>query len=121
MRNLESKLIELDVAKEQNVKIEGTGTIGKPSGPIPAELLLDSKQPIQQLPRFEFRFKGNHGVHETRLLGEAHGLGAVEPGPLRNAAQRFEARDGRRQRRLRPAGPTGQVCAHSDVGRAHVS
>ncbi len=107
MRNLQSRRADFEIAKEQNVQIQRARPIHERRRPVPAKLLFNGQQTVEQLPRLQLRLQFDYRIHEAGLRGKSHRSGGVKRGPLRHPPQRFQAPRRRRQSRLRRARPTG--------------
>lgn len=70
MRNLQSRLIQFDAAKQQKVQVERSGTVANTSPAVAAELQLNGQQRIQQSARLKTGVESNYGVHKAGLVGE---------------------------------------------------
>jgi len=121
VRNDEARTADDKIAIEQNVEVQRAGAVGNCIGAIAAEVPLDKKQRAEQLDGCETGFECGGGVEEARLIGKSDWLSGVERGTGGQTPQGFETRGGTGQGGLRGAGRTGQVRAHSDVGRAHTA
>jgi hypothetical protein len=117
MRNLQSRLTDLDAAKEQNVQIKCARTVGKAGGAVAAEFLFDAQQAIQQGVRVEIGYQGHDGVDKARLRGKAHRPGGVEGRLGGDAAQGLEALGRGGQRGIRRAGVAGLVATYTYIYR----
>ena len=120
MRNLQARFADDQIIEEQNVQIQRARTIDEAGRPVAAKVLFDGHEPVKQLVRRKVCFESNGGIEKAWLRCEAHRLGAVERGASRNVAKGLKAQSGGSERRLRRSGPTGQITAHPDVGRAHL-
>jgi len=119
MRNLQPRFTDRQVADKQDVQVQSSRAVGKPRRPVPAELLLDGQQSLEELPRLQLRLQRQDRVDKMRLAGKPNGISSIERRPANCPAQRFEAQGRCLQRILGSPCPTGQIGAHSDVGSVH--
>jgi hypothetical protein len=121
VRNFEPGFVLLDVPKEQNVEIEGSGPVTKGMSAVATELALDLHQAVKQLVRRKIGVQLNDGVDESWLIGKSDRLRAVERRALLDVAQPFKHPRRGCQRGFGWSDGAGQVATHSDVRSRHPS
>jgi len=119
MRNFEGRLRRDEIAVEEDVEVEGARAIGDGARTIASKTALDGEKRIKKWVRSEAGFKGDHGIEEARLIGEADGLGGIERGTRGDTAQRANVLEGSGERCVGRAGEAGKVGAESDVSEGH--
>jgi hypothetical protein len=119
VRDFEAGLCKHETAREKDVEIEGAGAVGDGGGAVAAEEALDGEKRVKERARRKIGFKGNDGVKEARLIGEAHGLGGVERGTRGDAAKFCDWLKGGGERGIGRASGAGKVCAECDIGEGH--
>ncbi len=80
MRDFEGGLADDEVAVEEDVEVEGAGTVGEGGGAVAAEVALDGEEGVEEWARGERGFECDDGVKEAGLINDAGGrpTGAVE-------------------------------------------
>ena len=119
MRDFEAGLGEDEIAVEEDVEVEGAGTVGNGAGAVASERALDGEKRVKEPARREIGFKRNDGVEEARLIGEADGLGGIKRGTRGDAAQIANVLQGRGKRDIGRPGRAGKVGAEGDGGDRH--
>ena len=119
MRDFKAGLGEHETAIEEDVEVEGAGSVGDGSGAIASEGALDGEKSVEKWARRKIGFKSDDGVEEARLIGEADGLSGIERGTRGDAAERANLLKGRGERSIGRPGGAGKVGAESDVGEGH--
>jgi len=120
MRNLKAGLREDEIAVEENVEVEGAGTVWDGGGAITTEETLDEKEGGEEGSRSECGVKDDDGVEEAGLIGEADGGGGIEPGTRGDASDGRELLEGSGERGVGMAGEAGKVGAEGYVDEGHV-
>jgi len=119
VRDFESRLVEDEVAEEENIEVEGAGAVGDAEGALAAEVVLNGEKGFEERARRHIRFERENCVDKAGLAGEPDGRGRVERRPRGDAAQSLQAQGGGNQRTFWGAGAAGQVGAEADVGSGH--
>jgi hypothetical protein len=120
MGNFKAGLREDEIAVEENVEVEGAGTVGDGGGAIPAEDTFDEKEGCEEGSRSERGFKDDYGIQEAGLICEADGRSGIERRSRGDASDGLEFWEGRGERGVGMAGEAGKVGAEGDVGEGHV-
>jgi subtilisin family serine protease len=117
MRHDEARLLDDAVSVEQQVEVEGSGTVLGNCEPVAAEMALDVEQRVEQLARRKIRLELDRTVQEARLVDDADRFGVTEGGNAHNPSVRKtpQAADGRAQRSL----PVAEIRAEADEGARH--
>jgi hypothetical protein len=118
--NFQAGLREDEIAEEENVEVEGAGTVWDCGGAITAEEALDEKEGGEEGSRSERGVKDDDGVQEAGLICEADRGSGIERGARGNASDVRELRKGGGERGIGMAGVAGKVGAEGDVGEGHV-
>ena len=121
MRDFETGLGEDEIAVEEDVEVEGARTIGDGARAIAAEEALDEEKIVKQLARREIGIKGDDGVEEARLIGEADRRGGIERGTRGDAAERGDLLESRGEGGIGRACGAGKVGAERDVDEGHAT
>jgi hypothetical protein len=88
VRNLQTRLAELDVAEEQNVEIKRSGAVADGTRAVAAKLLFDGQQLVQEMPGLQVGLERYHSVDKSWLADESNRCGGIKPRPRDHAAKR---------------------------------
>lgn len=89
--NIEIGLVEDQCAVEKDVEVKSAGSVLKAGRAIAAEITLDLEKGVEQSSGGKSGFQSNHGIDETRLIGETDGLRGVKGGATGHAANGVES------------------------------
>lgn len=77
---VEAGLVDDEVAKQQQIQIEGAGSVRNTCGTVAPKLALDGQQPFEKLARAQAGLDAYNRIHEAGLVGQAHRFSRVEGG-----------------------------------------
>ena len=94
MGDLQIRFFDSEMVEQQNIQVKCAWAVGDACGAVAVERVLDGQKSAKQLPRIQICFQRYDRVYKARLIGEADRGGRIERGAGKDAAQRFQPRDG---------------------------
>jgi hypothetical protein len=117
--NIKVGLVKYVVTIQQQVEVEGAGSVGNRCRSIAPEVALDAEKSRQQRGGRQVSFESNHSIQEAGLILKSHRGGRIQRGAAQDLADGGEAIGRRGQRDLRRTGRAGHVGSHPDVADLH--